>query len=301
MSSPGSHLEKFLQARALVVSAATVKGDGWYLRRFFEFLDAQDVSELGAVNETHLARYHEGLKTAENRFGKPVSEGYIYRAVMLPKLWMSWAKEAGLVLSDLSSYRLERPTRKRVTVPGVEQVARLLEAPDIATPEGLRDRLILEFFYTLGLRRRECQRLDITDLDLGAGTVLVAGKGHRERLLPLSPRLVELLIRYLWNGRLKLRPHPDEGALWVSAQTGRRLGYSYLHQLVAQRCEELGLKIHPHLLRHACATHLLEAGAELEAIQALLGHKLASSTNLYAQVKPLELKTEFDRCHPRAK
>jgi integrase/recombinase XerC len=112
---------------------------------------------------------------------------------------------------------------------------------------------------------------------------------------------VELLTRYLWNARLKLRPHPDEPALWIAQQTGRRLGYSYLHHLVVDLCTRRGLKIHPHLLRHACATHLLEAGAELEAIQQLLGHKQASSTGIYAQVRPPELAAEFARCHPRAK
>jgi integrase/recombinase XerD len=259
------------------------------------------VAEVQAVREEHLARYHEALKTSVNRFGKPVSANYIYRAMMVPKIFLIWAREAGFVLLDFSGFRLQRPTRKAVDVPGVDQVARLLEAPDVGRPEGLRDRLILEFFYTLGVRRRECHGLSIEDLDLKAGTVLVAGKGYRERLLPLSPRLVALLTRYLWNARLKLRPHADETALWISPQTGRRLGYSYLHHLVVDLCAQLGLEMRPHLLRHACATHLLEAGADIDVIQTLLGHKRPASTGIYARVKPLELATEFFKCHPRAR
>ncbi len=291
----------FLQARALVVSATTIKSDDWYLSRFVEFLEAQGVAELQGVRVGHLIGYHETLKTTPNRFGRPLSESYIYRAVMLAKVFLVWAREAGVVLLDFSSLQLKRATRKAVVAPGVDQVARLLEAPDVNTPEGLRDRLILECFYTLGIRRRECQALSIEHLDLSAATMLVAGKGKRERLLPLSPRLVELLTRYLWNARLKLRPHPDEAALWVSAQTGRRLGYSYFHHLVVDLCTQLGLKIHPHLLRHACATHLLEAGADLDSIQALLGHKRASSTAHYAKANAVELHAEHARCHPRAK
>ena len=301
MPSPREIATDFLKARALVVSAATVRGDDWYLTRFFQFLRALDVNEVQAVREEHLDRYHQSLKEAVNRFGRPVSASYVYRAMMVPKIFLVWAHEAGLMLLDFSAYRLERPTKKVVVVPSVDQVALLLEAPDADTPEGLRDRLILEFFYTLGVRRRECHSLSISNLDLGAATVLVAGKGYRERLLPLSPRLVELLTRYLWNARLKLRPHPDETALWVSPQTGRRLGYSYLHHLVVDLCAELGLSMRPHLLRHACATHLLEAGADIDVIQTLLGHKRAESTAIYAKVKPLELRTEFARCHPRAK
>ena len=301
MPSPREIATDFLKARALVVSAATVRGDSWYLARFFEFLRGFDVNEVQAVREEHLDHYHAGLKNAVNRFGRPVSANYIYRAMMVPKIFLVWAREAGFVLLDFSGFRLERPTKKAVTVPSVDCVARLLEAPDADTPEGLRDRLILEFFYTLGLRRRECHGLSVGDLDLRAETVLVAGKGYRERLLPLSPRLVELLTRYLWNARLKLRPHPDETALWVSPQTGRRLGYSYLHHLVVDLCAELGLEMRPHLLRHACATHLLEAGADIDVIGTLLGHKRAESTALYTKVKPQELRTEFARCHPRAK
>lgn len=301
MPSPREIATDFLKARALVVSAATVRGDDWYLSRFFEFLRGLGVTEVQAVREEHLDHYHAGLKKAVNRFGRPVSAYYIYRSVMVPKIFLVWAREAGFVLLDFSGYRLEKPAKKPVKVPNVEQVSRLLEAPDAGTPEGLRDALILEFFYTLGVRRRECHGLNVGDLDLRAETVLVAGKRYRERLLPLSPRLVELLTRYLWNARLKLRPHPDETALWVSPQTGRRLGYSYLHHLVVNLGSELGLKMRPHLLRHACATHLLEAGADIEAIQTLLGHKQAGSTAIYAGVKPLELRTEFARCHPRAK
>lgn len=301
MPSPRSLIKAFLEARALYVSASTVRGDDWYLSRFFKFLDSQGVGEAQGVLEEHLARYHEKLKRSVNRFGKPVSESYIHRSLMVPKLFLVWAYEAGFVLLDFSAFKVAEPTRKAVAVPSADQVAILLEAPDIAKPEGLRDRLILEFFYTLGVRRRECHGLSLENINLSAATVVVAGKGYRERLLPLSPRLVELLTRYLWKARLKLRPHPDESALWISPQTGRRLGYSYLHHLVVGLCRELGLEMRPHLLRHACATHLLEAGADLDVIQTLLGHKQASSTGIYARVKPLELRTEFQKCHPRAK
>jgi integrase/recombinase XerD len=205
------------------------------------------------------------------------------------------------VLLDFSSFPVTRPLRKLKSIPSVAQVNRLIDAPGTDTPEGLRDALIIEFFYTLGVRSRECIRLDVGHVDLGAGTVRVMGKGSRERLLPMSPRLAALVTRYLRDGRPNLRPHHDEPALWIAAQTGRRLMYSTIKQRLARFGDLQGLKVHPHLLRHACATHLLEAGAEPEHIQKLLGHKSASSTELYAQVRPAELRAEHERHHPRAR
>ena len=196
-------------------------------------------------------------------------------------------------------YLFSYPFANRITKPFMPNRSRM-EAPDASCPEGFRDRLILECFYTLGLRRKECHRLDLADLELGAGTLKVMGKGSRERLLPLSPRLVELFKAYLRDGRPALRPSPEESALWVSPQSGRRLGYSTVKQRLDRFGDQVGLKVHPHLLRHACATHLLEGGADVESIAQLLGHKRTDSTSHYAQVKPAEMRSEHARCHPRA-
>lgn len=290
----------FLAERALQVAANTVQGDEFYLKRFFEFAKGLGVDEVQAVRPEHLASFYFELKSSVNRRGKPFSAGFLKRSIIVPKLFLAWAQQAGFVLLDFGAFPTEKVPRKLVTVPSVEQVELLLEAPDLTTPEGLRDRLLFECFYTLGLRRRECHDLNVEHLDLGAGTVLVAGKGSRERLLPLSPRLVELILRYLRDARPQLRPHADEPALWIAAQTGRRLGYESLKLRVKAFCDELGLDITPHRLRHACATHLLENGADLLHIQTLLGHLRTSSTEIYTKVRPLELHAEHHRCHPRA-
>lgn len=300
MPSTRSLIEIFLAERALRVSARTVRGDEYYLKRFFEFVQKFGVDDVRAICPEHLASFYFELKSSLSRRGKPLSESFVKRSVEVPKLFFVWARQAGFVLLDFGAFPTQRVPRKLVTVPSVEQVERLLEAPDLTTSDGLRDRLIFELFYTLGLRRQECHRLDIEHLDLGAGTVLVAGKGSRERLLPLSPRLVEFFKRYLREARPRLRPCPDEPALWIAAQTGRRLGYESLKLRVKVFCAELGLDITPHQLRHACATHLLEGGADIAYIQELLGHQRTSSTEIYTRVRPLELHSEHQRCHPRA-
>ncbi len=302
MPSTRSLIEPFLVERRLTVAALTVSKDGHYSQDFVSFLESRGVDEVAAVTEEHLAEYALELRgRLSQRFKRPLSDSTIARALSLARTFLVWARAQGHVLLDFSSFPVTRPLRKLKTIPTIAQVNSLIEAPGTDTPEGLRDALIIEFFYTLGVRSRECIRLDVGHVDLGAGTVRVMGKGSRERLLPMSPRLAALVTRYLRDGRPNLRPHHDEPALWISSQTGRRLQYSTIKQRLARFGDLQGLKMHPHLLRHACATHLLEAGAEPEHIQQLLGHKRADSTERYAQVRPDELQAEHQRSHPRAR
>ena len=119
--------------------------------------------------------------------------------------------------------------------------------------------------------------------------------------MPLSDRLCKLLDSYLKSTRPNLRPFPDEEALWVSSYSGRRLTSESLLNIVTKYGKQVGLDgMHPHLLRHCCATHLLESGADLRWIQRFLGHASTQSTDLYTRVDSEELKREFRRCHPRA-
>lgn len=302
MPSPRSLIPFHLEARALVVSPVTVRGSGRYAEQFVTFLEGRGIEEISSVTEANLADYAVELRTRlSRRRGRPLSDAYIASSLGAAKSFLVWAHQAGFLLVDLSTFPIARPLQKLKAVPSAEQVQKLLEAPDASCPEGFRDRLILECFYTLGLRRQECHRLDMADVELGAGTLKVMGKGSKERLLPLSPRLAELFAAYLWDGRKALRPRPEESALWVSPQSGRRLGYSTVKQRLNRFCDQVGLKVHPHLLRHACATHLLEGGADVGHIQRLLGHKRLDSTSHYAQVKPAEMRSEHARCHPRAR
>ena len=301
MPSTRSLIEPFLNERRLNVSPATARGDSAYIKQLATFLEGLGVDEVAAVTDEHLAEYALELRGRLSKHqGRPLSDSYIARSLSLARTFLVWARVQGHVLVDFSSFPVTRPLQKLHTIPSVTQVNRLLDAPDLDTPEGLRDALIIEFFYTLGVRSRECIRLDVGHIDLGAGTVRVMGKGSRERLLPMSPRLAALVTRYLRDGRPNLRPHHDEPALWIAAQTGRRLQYTTIKQRLARYGDFQGLKVHPHLLRHACATHLLEAGAEPEHIQQLLGHKRPASTERYAQVRPDELQAEHGRSHPRA-
>lgn len=301
MSSPRALLEPYLAERALYVSESTVSGDFFYLSRFFEFLEGRGVEHVGAVSFEALKAYRYRLETVPGKRGRLVSKAFKHKSLHVPRLFLLWAFREGHTLVDFDSFPLPHRTLPEIVVPTVAQVEKLLDSPDPDSPPGRRDRLVLESFYTLGLRRRESHRLNIDDLDLSRQTVRVMGKRSRERLLPLSSRLCKLFGDYLKKDRPCLRPFPSERALWVSPQNGTRLGHTYLRCIVWRNSEELGLgRIYPHLLRHACASHMLESGARLEQIQAFLGHTVPSSTDRYAQVTDSELKDHFERCHPRA-
>ena len=301
MSSPRALLEPYLAERALYVSESTVSGDLFHLKRFFAFLDERGVEHVGAISLEVLEAYRYRLDTVPGKRGTLASGAFKHKALHVPRLFLLWAFREGHTLVDFDSFPLPHRTLPEIVVPTVVQAQKLLEAPSLNSPSGRRDRLVLESFYTLGLRRRESHRLNIDDLDLSRQTVRVMGKRSRERLLPLSSRLCKLFGDYIKQDRPCLRPFPSERALWVSPQNGTRLGHTYLRCIVWRNSEKLGLgRVYPHLLRHACASHMLEAGARLEQIQAFLGHAVPSSTDRYAQVTDSELQEHFKRYHPRA-
>ena len=301
MSSPRELLAPYLEERGLYVSAFTVRDDRFHLMRFFRFLDRQGVSHVGTVDLETLGAYQRYLETVPGERGKLASEAYLYKSLSLPKAFLRWALRRGLTLNDVESFPLPHRTHPEPKIPTVEQVKKLLDATHTGSPQGKRDSLILESFYTLGLRRRESHQLDLVDLNLAKQTLRVRGKNQRERLLPVSDRLCGLFSDYLKKGRPYLRPCPDEEALWVSQCNGTRLCYESLRNTVLRAAKRVGVSgVYPHLLRHACATHLLEAGAKLSVIQAFLGHNSPDSTERYTHVSQQELQTVFGRCHPRA-
>jgi len=300
--SPRELLEPFLLELRLSLASSTVGAYRYQLDQFFEFLDSRGVRQVGCITPEDLAAYRYHLDTVPGKRGQLVSERYKELALQVPTTFLKWACCAGHTLVDLGNGpvpKAPQPTERPVL--SVRQILKFLEAPDPNSPSGRRDRLILDIFYTLGLRRQESLQLNLGDISFGKQTLRVMGKGRKERLMPLSDRLCKLLASYIKDTRPNLRPFPDEDALWVSSYSGRRLTSESLLKIVLKYGEKVGLEgMHPHLLRHCCATHMLEAGACLVRIQQFLGHASTKSTDLYTRVSPEEMKREFRRCHPRA-
>ena len=176
------------------------------------------------------------------------------------------------------------------------EVAELLERIPGSTPLDLRDRALLELAYAAGLRAEELVNLDVRSLNADAEEVRVEGKGGRTRVVPVGEHAWNALDRYLSRGRTVLNVGESE-ALFLS-KTGRRLSTSDIRRRLRLQTRQAGIS--PHTLRHSFATHLLEGGADLRAIQELLGHSSISTTQTYTRVESKRLKKAYARSHPRA-
>ena len=193
--------------------------------------------------------------------------------------------------------RLGRPLPKTLAAAEVE---RLLDAPDPEDALGLRDRAMLELMYACGLRVTELVRLGAHQLNLQRGVVQVVGKGGRERLVPVGEEAQHWLERYLKQSRPELAGHEPSEALFVSRRGAAmtRQNFWLLIKRYARQAQ-IAAKLSPHTLRHAFATHLLEHGADLRAVQMLLGHRDLSTTQIYTHVTRARLKSLHEKFHPR--
>ncbi|MBE3596502.1 MAG: site-specific tyrosine recombinase XerD [Hydrogenibacillus sp.] len=207
-------------------------------------------------------------------------------------------------LEFIDSPRLVRPLP---SVLSLEETARLVEAPDARTPEGLRDRAMLELMYATGLRVSELIALDLNAVNLELSFVRVIGKGDQERIVPFGEEAKEALSAYLERGRAHLRRRrtaktaPDGERLFLNAR-GRPLTRQGFWKIIKAYARSVGIAkpVTPHTLRHSFATHLLESGADLRVVQELLGHRDLSTTQIYTHVSRSALKAVYDRAHPRA-
>ena len=185
----------------------------------------------------------------------------------------------------------------------VDDVDRLIAQPDVTVPRGLRDRAMIELLYATGMRVSEVIGLRPADVDLDASYLTCTGKGGKQRIVPVGDEAVLWVRRYLRDARGVLLGKRSSQRLFVNARGGgvglSRVGFWKILRVNARRA---GLKasISPHMLRHSFATHLLERGADLRAIQMMLGHADLSSTQIYTHVLEQRLRAVYDRFHPRA-
>lgn len=196
--------------------------------------------------------------------------------------------------------RRSRTLPKALTV---DRVLRLLEIPDRTTPLGIRDAAILEFLYGTGARASEASTVGLTDLDLDSGTVIVTGKGSKQRLLPLGSYAAAAIRAYL-PVRLELLSDQERSdVLFVNAR-GRSLTRQGLWEIVKRNGRRAGIapaSLSPHVLRHSAATHMVEGGADLRTVQEMLGHASISTTQVYTRVSPDHLHEVYVMAHPRAR
>lgn len=193
-------------------------------------------------------------------------------------------------------------SRKLPDVLTREEVVRLLNAPSMTTPHGLRDRAILELFYSSGLRVSELCGILFQNINLDEGYLRVFGKGSKERIAPIGSEAVKAVNDYITSGRPQFIKAKTGSELFLSQQ-GRAISRKMVWVMIKQHAIKAGIEkpIKPHLLRHSFATHLLEGGADLRAIQEMLGHSDISTTQIYTSVQAARLADEHALYHPRSK
>ncbi|MDO8677577.1 MAG: site-specific tyrosine recombinase XerD [Acidobacteriota bacterium] len=183
----------------------------------------------------------------------------------------------------------------------VEEVDQLLEAPDVSEPRGLRDRALIEVLYATGLRVSELVNLKPQDLNLESGYLTTTGKGRKQRLVPLGEEAASWVARYLKEGRPALLKKRASPRLFVNARGGTgltRVGFWKILTAYGRQAG-IGTSLSPHVLRHSFATHLLDRGADLRAIQMMLGHADLSTTQIYTHILDARLRAVYDKFHPR--
>lgn len=209
------------------------------------------------------------------------------------RTWFGWLEKRGvLFVNPATGLVLPRVPRRLMPAPSVADISRLLAAPNVATPYGLRDRALLETAYATGARREELVTINLPAVELINGTLRVVGKGGNERMLPLTYAAVVWIERYLKNARSALlRGKPDESALWIDHHSGRLSSHG-IAVIVRKHAAAVELQgVTPHALRRACATHLLQGGAHPLAVKELLGHATVKHLAQYLRLTIAELKT----------
>jgi integrase/recombinase XerD len=272
------------------------------LLRFYAFLRAKRVRDLRAVSEAHIIEYARRLaetKTAKGtHYAAATQRSYLATVQRL----FRFLEREGVILQD-PTLNLVLPSWTKLprAVLNRAHARRLVASPDPYTPRGKRDRAILELLYGTAIRVGECERLDIKDLDLARGQLMIrTGKGRKDRVVPVVGRAAAALDNYLKDGRPELVRNPRESALFITSW-GTRLVTKSIQDLVRTNAKAAGIDIRvtPHTLRHGCATHLLQGGADVRHVQKLLGHASVQTTAIYTHVDTKDLARVMAKAHPR--
>jgi integrase/recombinase XerD len=211
--------------------------------------------------------------------------------------------DAGAISRDPTEHlESPKPPRRLPRTLSSHDVVLLLEAPNISRPDGVRDRALLELLYASGLRASEAVGLHLEDLNLSAGYVTPTGKGSRQRLVPVGAQALHWLRLYLKSSRPTFVKRADDGSLFLS-RNGRPLSRQALWGILKNSAHRAGIRtaVSPHTLRHSFASHLLEHGADLRSVQAMLGHVDISTTQIYTHLSSRAVRDMYMKFHPRAR
>ncbi|HEU4617612.1 MAG TPA: tyrosine recombinase XerC [Gammaproteobacteria bacterium] len=264
------------------------------LEGLLDFLRREGIASLGDVDSYHVRRF------AAESHRRGLGPRSVARRLSAVRSFFAFLVRSGLAGSNPGVHvQAPKPSRRLPSTLDTDQVASLLTL-DADDALAIRDRAVLELFYSSGLRLAELVGLDLGDVDLKDRTVRVTGKGSKSRVVPVGRKAVEAIEA--WLGLRSGIARAEEPALFVSRR-GDRLAPRSVQARLAYWAKRQGapVRVHPHLLRHSFASHLLESSGDLRAVQELLGHASLSTTQVYTHLDFQHLAHIYDQAHPRAR
>ena len=278
-------------------SDATIRSYGTDLEQFQEYLKPhkRSLEKPSRITRDHvrgfLAELHR-RQLSKTSMGRKLSSLRAYFKYLLRH------KQIGV--DPMAGIRNPKQEKRHPQLLNVDQAVSMMEAAVVPDPEGLRDIALVEVLYGSGLRISEAIGLDLNDVD--SDVIRVVGKGNKERIVPLSGAAVKRIRRYLEQRHAMLGDDYSEQALFLSVRAGKRLDRRQANRIVAKLGKLAGLPkdVHPHMLRHSFATHMLEAGADLRSVQELLGHENLTTTQRYTHLDMQRIMQVYDSAHPRS-
>jgi integrase/recombinase XerD len=268
------------------------------LTKYIQFLHNQGVAEFNLSQKHHILTFLTMLKN-EGRAAATVSR----HMVSIRSLYQFLVRERMIDHDPSLNMETPKPGKRLPKVLTVGEVENLLAAPQTTTAAGARDKAMLELLYATGIRVSELISLDVADVNLAMGFLRCMGKGSKERIIPLGRFAGDAVRKYIETMRPQLvKPTKPDSALFIS-RIGARMTRQGFWKIIKRYAREANIAkdITPHTLRHSFATHLLENGADLRAVQEMLGHADISTTQIYTHVTRSRMKEVYDQTHPRAK
>ena len=278
------------------VSPYTVRNYTTDLLDFFDFLKTKKIDSLKGVDRHVLRGYLSHLM--EQGFVK----ASIARKLSAIRSFYRYLLREEMVSASPVADTSPKLDKRLPSFLTLEEIERLLKAPDLSTPQGQRDRALLELLYASGLRVSEVVSLNLERIDLDTNEIRVWGKGSKERVVLMGKPAANALNTYLNQGRPNLLGKKGSSALFLN-RYGGRLVERRVQRILEKyaKIAGIGKRVHPHMLRHTFATHLLDGGADLRVVQELLGHANLSSTQIYTHVTKSQARKVYLSAHPMAK
>ena len=288
---------KYEEHLALVRNLAdnSIRGYVSDLESFLAHIAKLGITEFSELQITHIRSWLANLQSTG------ISRATLARRIVSIRAFTYWAASQGWIPSDLAIPKAHKTLPEVLNLSQTQIVldAIATKAGEEPTPINIRDLAMIEVLYASGIRVSEICGLNIRDIDMERNTLLVLGKGDKERVVPIGIPAIRAVKNWLAIGRPEFANSLSGDSVFLGAR-GKRIDQRTVREVVYDAMESIGSHMSPHGLRHTAATHLLEGGADLRTVQEILGHSSLATTQIYTHVSPERLKTAYEQAHPRA-